>query len=149
MFRPRRLTCKSRCQSKRCCVSRIHQFDPDVFRIFWVERDRTDRLHRLFIKHGSVSRPAIIRFPDAATRCADKKRDLADGSRVPAMAETRPLIVAEPMLRAPRPEMVAELNGASSAPQEIMQRSSNESDAEDTPKSVAHKGRVFGWPWVA
>src|ERR1043166_5064585 len=37
---------------------------------------------------------------------------LPDGSRVPAMAEMRPLIVAEPMLRAPRPEIDAELNGA-------------------------------------
>src|SRR5881392_2291328 len=38
---------------------------------------------------------------------------LPDGSRVPAMAEMRPLIVAEPMLRAPSPEMLAELNGTS------------------------------------
>src|SRR5881397_4243767 len=35
---------------------------------------------------------------------------LPDGSRVPAMAEMRPLIAAEPMLRAPRPEIVAEVN---------------------------------------
>src|SRR5712692_127771 len=34
---------------------------------------------------------------------------LPEGSFVPAMAETRPLIAAEPMLRAPRPEIVAEL----------------------------------------
>src|SRR5438045_1261673 len=40
---------------------------------------------------------------------------LPEGSLVPAMAEMRPLIVAEPMLRAPNPEIVAELNGASSA----------------------------------
>src|SRR6266568_6189598 len=40
---------------------------------------------------------------------------LPDGSRVPAMAEMRPLIAAEPILRAPRPEMLAELYGASSA----------------------------------
>jgi len=31
------------------------------------------------------------------------------------MAEMRPLIAAEPILRAPRPEMLAELNGASAA----------------------------------
>src|SRR5436309_13457824 len=37
---------------------------------------------------------------------------LPEGSRVPAMAEMRPLIAAEPMLRAPRPEIVDELNGA-------------------------------------
>src|SRR4029453_12133498 len=66
---------------------------------------------------------------------------LPDGSRVPASAEMRPLIVAEPMLRAPRPEMVADLNGASSAQQEIMQRSRNESDARTprTPKAPRAK----------
>src|SRR5437667_4338001 len=33
-----------------------------------------------------------------------------EGSLVEAIAEIRPLIVAEPMLRAPRPEIVAEVN---------------------------------------
>src|SRR5204862_1814731 len=66
---------------------------------------------------------------------------LPDGSRVPATAEMRPLIVAEPMLRAPRPEMVAELNGASSPQQEITERSRNESDARTprTPKALRAK----------
>src|SRR5215468_4864061 len=49
---------------------------------------------------------------------------LPDGSRVAAMAEIRPLMVAEPMLRTPRPEMVAELYGASSAGQRMAQRKS-------------------------
>src|SRR5438093_11610360 len=40
---------------------------------------------------------------------------LPDGSRVPAMAEIRPLIVAEPMLRAPRHDVLAKLYGDSSA----------------------------------
>src|SRR5215467_3283251 len=40
---------------------------------------------------------------------------LPDGSRAPAMDEIRPLIAAEPILRAPSPEMVAELNGPSAA----------------------------------
>src|SRR6266853_1406987 len=40
---------------------------------------------------------------------------LPEGSRTPAMVEMRPLIVAEPMSRAPRPEIVPELNGASAA----------------------------------
>jgi hypothetical protein len=40
---------------------------------------------------------------------------LPDGSWIPAMHEMRPLIAAEPMFRAPRPEMLAELNGASAA----------------------------------
>src|SRR3984893_7993634 len=34
---------------------------------------------------------------------------LPEGSFAPAIAETRPLTAAEPILRAPRPEMVAEL----------------------------------------
>src|SRR5262249_50078401 len=38
-----------------------------------------------------------------------------DGSRTPAIQETRPLIVAEPMLRAPSPEILDGLNGASAA----------------------------------
>src|SRR3954453_3113256 len=38
-----------------------------------------------------------------------------DGSCPPAMKEMRPLIAAEPMLRAPSPEMLEELNGASTA----------------------------------
>jgi hypothetical protein len=56
------------------------------------------------------------------------------------MAEMRPLIVAEPMLRAPTPEIVAELNGASSAWQRIAQ-SSNESDAKAhrSPKALRAK----------
>src|ERR1041385_5581931 len=40
---------------------------------------------------------------------------LPDSSRARAMHEMRPLIAAEPILRAPSPEMVAELNGASPA----------------------------------
>src|SRR5881396_3177938 len=40
---------------------------------------------------------------------------LPDGSFTPAIAEMRPLIVADPILRAPSPEIVAELKGASSA----------------------------------
>src|SRR5881227_21101 len=38
---------------------------------------------------------------------------LPEGSRTPAIAEMRPLIAADPMLRAPSPEMLAELYGAS------------------------------------
>src|ERR687888_2726803 len=60
---------------------------------------------------------------------------LPDGSRVPAIAETRPLIVAEPMLRAPSPEMLAELNGASSAQQQSTQRNRNETDARTPAKA--------------
>src|SRR5256886_14651028 len=38
---------------------------------------------------------------------------LPEGSRTPAMAEMRPLIAAEPILRAPKPEIVAEVKGVS------------------------------------
>src|SRR5215469_3929651 len=38
---------------------------------------------------------------------------LPDGSRTPTMQEIRPLIAADPMLRAPSPETLAGLNGAS------------------------------------
>src|SRR5215831_15591856 len=38
-----------------------------------------------------------------------------DGSWTPAMQEMRPLIAAEPMLRAPIPKILAGLNGASAA----------------------------------
>src|ERR1700719_576770 len=43
-----------------------------------------------------------------------------EGSFVPAIAEMRPLIAAEPMLRAPKPEMAAELNEVSSARTEMI-----------------------------
>src|SRR5207249_7647295 len=43
-----------------------------------------------------------------------------EASFVPAIAEIRPLIAAEPMLRAPNPEMVAELNEVSSARAEMI-----------------------------
>src|SRR5262249_16571 len=51
--------------------------NPNIFRIFWGERDRADRLHRLFVEHGPVSRPAIIGFPDTATGGGDEERNLA------------------------------------------------------------------------
>src|SRR6266700_2142785 len=43
-----------------------------------------------------------------------------EGSFVPAIAEIRPLIAADPILRAPKPEMVAEENVVSSARAEII-----------------------------
>src|SRR5215470_8614770 len=46
---------------------------------------------------------------------ATKTVILPDGSRVAAIAEMLPLIVAEPMWRAPKPEIVDELEGDSSA----------------------------------
>src|SRR5881398_2497871 len=40
---------------------------------------------------------------------------LPDCSWTPAMHEIRPLIAADPMLRAPSPEMLADVSGASAA----------------------------------
>ena len=56
--------------------------------------------------------PASSDFQTPPLAAPTKSVILPDGSRVPAMAEMRPLIAAEPMLRAPRPEMLDELNGA-------------------------------------
>src|SRR5207249_12292243 len=64
---------------------------------------------------------------------------LPDGSRVPAIAEMRPLIVAEPMLRAPRPEILAELYGASSAAQRTVQRKKSDAKTHRTPKALRAK----------
>ena len=64
---------------------------------------------------GRYRVPLIVGFPNTATGRADKERDLARWLAHSRDAEMRPLIAAEPMLRAPRPEMVAELNGASAA----------------------------------
>src|SRR5215469_661914 len=68
---------------------------------------------------------------------------LPDGSRAPAMQEIRPLIAADPMLRAPSPEMLEEVNGASAAYAEMAQR---KSDAK-------RQGTIVGTPrcgiWTA
>src|SRR4029077_16299909 len=63
---------------------------------------------------------------------------LPDGSRVPAMAEMRPLIAAEPILRAPRPEIVAEVKGVSWAWTRAAQRKSDmRAHRTPTPKAFA------------
>src|SRR4029077_16892054 len=49
---------------------------PNVLRILWVERDRANRLHRLFIKYWAIPRSAVVRFPNAATGRTNKERDL-------------------------------------------------------------------------
>src|SRR6266700_4512842 len=61
---------------------------------------------------GRYRVPASSDFQTPPLAAPTKSVILPDGSRFPAMAEMRPLIAAEPMLRAPRPEMVDELNGA-------------------------------------
>src|SRR6266403_3932065 len=66
-------------------------------------------------KIGRYRVPLSSDFQTPPLAAPTKSVILPEGSRAPAMAEMRPLIVAEPMLRAPRPEMLAELNGASAA----------------------------------
>ena len=56
---------------------RFTRADPDVLRILRVERDRADRLHRLFVEDRSIMRAAVFGFPNAAAGRADKDRDLA------------------------------------------------------------------------
>src|SRR5215468_6705305 len=63
---------------------------------------------------------------------------LPDGSCTPAMQEIRPLIAAEPMFRAPRPEMLAELNGESAAYTGMAQRKSD-AKTDRTPKILHTK----------
>jgi hypothetical protein len=57
------------------------------------------------------------------------------------MQEIRPLIAAEPMLRAPSPEMLDELNGASAAKTGMAQR---KSDARTHRTSTALRGKFIG-----
>ena len=56
---------------------RFTRADPDVLGVLRVERDRADRLHRLFVEDRPILRAAVVRFPDAATGCADKDCELA------------------------------------------------------------------------
>ena len=53
--------------------------DPNIFCIFGIERDSTDRLHRLLIEDRSIPCSTVVGFPDTAAGRADKKRDLARG----------------------------------------------------------------------
>src|SRR5205085_1469993 len=53
--------------------------DPDVLRIFRIERDGADRLHRLLVEDRLVTGPAVFRFPDAAAGRADEDREFAVG----------------------------------------------------------------------
>ena len=54
---------------------RFARSDPNVLRIFRVERDRANRLHRLLVEHRLVARPAILGFPNAAAGRADEDGD--------------------------------------------------------------------------
>ena len=64
-------------------------------------------------KMGRYRVPLSSDFQTPPLAAPTKSVILPEGSRAPAMAEIRPLIVAEPMLRAPKPETVEELYGTS------------------------------------
>src|SRR6266568_3974414 len=59
---------------------------------------------------GRYRVPPSSDFQTPPLAAATKRVIFPDGSWTPAIAEMRPLIAAEPILRAPKPEMVAELN---------------------------------------
>ena len=83
--------------------------DPDVLRIRGINRDRADGLHVGLDRRRLEGRAAVDRFPDAAAGRADEDGDACrlDHGVTAAM---RPLMVAEPMLRAGSPEIVPESN---------------------------------------
>src|SRR5437868_4707549 len=60
-------------------------------------------------KTGRYRVPPSSDFQTPPLAAPTKRVILPEGSFTPAMAEMRPLIAAEPMLRAPRPEIVPEL----------------------------------------
>ena len=64
-------------------------------------------------KTGRNRVPLSSDFQTPPLAAPTKSVILPEGSRVAAMAEMRPLMAAEPMFRAPRPEMVAEVKGLS------------------------------------
>src|SRR5262249_10304593 len=64
-------------------------------------------------KIGRYRVPLSSDFQTPPLAAPTKSVILPDGSRVPAMAEMRPLIAADPMLRALKPEIVAEVKGVS------------------------------------
>ena len=83
--------------------------NPDDFRVRRIDGDRADRLHRLAVENRLEGRAAIHRLPYAAAGRADKDRHPSI-LFIASSAATRPLMVAEPMLRAGNPEIVAESN---------------------------------------
>ena len=78
--------------------------DPDGLRVRRVDRDRADRLDRHLVEDRagrSCRRPIDFQTPPLA---APTKKVVFPPSLRASRAEIRPLIVAEPMFRAPRPE---------------------------------------------
>ena len=87
---------------------RLAGADPDRLRVGRIDGDGADRLHRLLVEHRLERGAAVDRLPHAAAGGADVDASVLPPSCTAASAAMRPLIAAEPMLRAPRPEMVSE-----------------------------------------
>src|ERR1700751_3734940 len=64
-------------------------------------------------KTGRNRVPLSSDFQTPPLAAPTKSVILPDGSRVPAMAAMAPLIAAEPILRAPKPDIVEEVKGVS------------------------------------
>src|SRR5438105_7530568 len=71
-------------------------------------------------KTGRYRVPPSSDFQTPPLAAPTKSVIFPEGSFVPAIAEMRPLIAADPILRAPKPEMLAEENVVSSARAEII-----------------------------
>src|SRR5437879_13695968 len=71
-------------------------------------------------KTGRYRVPPSSDFQTPPLAAPTKSVIFPEGFFVPAIAEIRPLIAADPILRAPKPEMVAEENVVSSARAEII-----------------------------
>ena len=89
---------------------------PDILRIRGIDRDRPDRLYRLFVEDGFESGATVTGFPHAAAGGADEQIDLSGvvaeaGERAKSARSLPP----SRCCGAPRPEMLDELNGASAA----------------------------------
>src|SRR2546428_3332881 len=78
--------------------------DPDDLGVPGIDLYRSDRLDRLLVEDRLERRAAVLALPHPAARRGNVEQGLAATLR-PAIAEMRPLMVAEPMLRALSPEM--------------------------------------------
>ena len=85
-------------------LARAHPYD---FRIVRIDCDGADRLRRGLIEDRLERTPAVHRLPDAAARRSGENGQAA--ALLTAETEViRPLIIADPMLRAGSPDTVPE-----------------------------------------
>src|SRR5260370_35064174 len=101
-------------------------------------------------KTGRYRVPPSSDFQTPPLAAPTKSVIFPEGSFVPAIAEMRPLIAAEPILRAPRPEMVAELNVGCCAGELVAARqiatASVSAERVSLTSSLSHRERRFLLP---